>query len=127
MQRIGIGSLDLSLLENLCRLAIKGGFVSVWCECEELNSSTYSPSAKDFSPMAFRQGNMDGFDILATDVARAIPGGSKVCELYAGVGLLGLTSLVHHAQPGEKPLIWVRCSDENPANPRCFSRSVNSL
>lgn len=78
-----------------------------------------------FSPLTFRQGNMDGFDILANDVARAIPGGSKVCELYAGVGLLGLTALVHHS--GENPLTWVRCSDENPANLRSFKRSINSL
>lgn len=80
-----------------------------------------------FSPLAFRQGNLDGFDILANDVARKIPSGSTVCELYAGVGLLGITALVHHATRGKEPLTWVRCSDENPANPRCFYRSVNSL
>lgn len=80
-----------------------------------------------FSPLVFRQGNINGFDILATDVALKIPGGSKVCELYAGVGLLGLTALVHHSQPEEEPLTWVRCSDENPSNPRCFHRSVSSL
>lgn len=79
-----------------------------------------------FSPLAFRQGNMDGFDVIANDVARAVPGGTKVCELYAGVGLLGLTSLVHHDANGT-PLVWVRCSDENPANTRCFSRSLQSL
>jgi hypothetical protein len=79
-----------------------------------------------FSPLAFRQGNMEGFDVIANDVARAIPGGSKVCELYAGVGLLGLTSLIYHHSNG-KPLIWVRCSDENPANPRCFTRSLQSM
>jgi tRNA/tmRNA/rRNA uracil-C5-methylase (TrmA/RlmC/RlmD family) len=85
-----------------------------------------------FSPLCFRQGNLDGFDIIANDVARAVPSGSKVCELYAGVGLLGLTSLSYHHnnvnEDGTKePLVWVRCSDENPANPRCFSRSVGSL
>jgi len=90
-----------------------------------------------FSPLAFRQGNIDGFDIIANDVARAVPGGSKVCELYAGVGMLGLTSLVFHHLNHEKyrdqvagygePLTWVRCSDENPANPRCFSASLRSL
>jgi len=79
-----------------------------------------------FSPLAFRQGNMDGFDVLANDVARAVPGGSKVCELYAGVGLLGLTSLAYHAD-SEAPLVWVRCSDENPSNPRCFRLAVESL
>jgi len=90
-----------------------------------------------FSPLVFRQGNLDGFDVIANDVARAVPGGSKVCELYAGVGMLGLTSLVFHHQNHEayrdqidgygEPLTWVRCSDENPANPRCFSASVRSL
>lgn len=80
-----------------------------------------------FSPLTFRQGNMDGFDILANDVAKAIPGGSKVCELYAGVGVLGLTSLVHHAESDSGPLSWVRCSDENPANLRSFTRSLSSL
>ena len=79
-----------------------------------------------FSPLTFRQGNLDGFDILAKDVAKWVPGGSKVCELYAGVGLLGLTSLVHHAQL-DSPLTWVRCSDENPANLRSFTRSLSSM
>ena len=78
-----------------------------------------------FTPLAFRQGNMDGFDILAVDVAEAVPGGSRVCELYAGVGLLGLTALAYHAN--NDPLKWIRCSDENPANPRCFERTVSSL
>jgi tRNA/tmRNA/rRNA uracil-C5-methylase (TrmA/RlmC/RlmD family) len=79
-----------------------------------------------FSPLAFRQGNMDGFDILAIDVAKAVPGGSRVCELYAGVGLLGLTALAYHGNRAN-PLKWVRCSDENAANPRCFRRAVDSL
>lgn len=79
-----------------------------------------------FTPMTFRQGNMDGFDILANDVARSIPGGSKVCELYAGVGVLGLTTLAFHEKHGN-PLQWLRCSDENPANPRCFQRSFETL
>lgn len=80
-----------------------------------------------FTPLTFRQGNMDGFDILANDVARSIPGGSKVCELYAGVGLLGLTCLVHHSQHPNQPLTWLRCSDENPANLRSFTRSISSM
>ena len=79
-----------------------------------------------FNPMVFRQGNMDGFDEIAMHVARSVPGGSKVCELYAGVGLLGLTALTHWAKEGDE-LEWVRCSDENPNNPRCFKRTVNSM
>ncbi len=108
-----------------------------------------------FTPMAFRQGNMDGFDAIAKHVAKEIPGGSKVCELYAGIGVLGLTALSYHSKKSKgllddddnfdewyenenyhgddqnnessKELIWLRCSDENPANPRCFQRTVNSM
>ena len=80
-----------------------------------------------FTPMTFRQGNLDGFSVLAADVARAVPPGSKVCELYAGVGVLGLTALAHHSAGKTKPLEWIRCSDENPANPKCFARAVASL
>ena len=124
---------------------------SMWCHCNDgpgnniftrNNRSWYKLSGMEFlreplpvgdlgylffSPLVFRQGNLDGFDIIANDVARAVPGGSKVCELYAGVGLLGLTSLTYHSQVGGTPLTWVRCSDENPANTRCFSRCVGSL
>jgi len=96
-----------------------------------------------FNPMAFRQGNMDGFDAIAQHVAREVPPGSKVCELYGGVGVLGLSALMHHGRHhnrnddrwGEEdgkavqqtPLKWLHCSDENPANPRCFGRSINSM
>mmetsp|Transcript_3958 Transcript_3958/g.5713 ORF Transcript_3958/g.5713 Transcript_3958/m.5713 type:complete len:557 (-) Transcript_3958:67-1737(-) len=79
-----------------------------------------------FSPLTFRQGNLDGFDVIARDVAKIVPGGSRVCELYAGIGMLGLTAMVYHAKQGNA-LKWVRCSDENPANPRCFHRSLRSL
>lgn len=80
-----------------------------------------------FSPLTFRQGNMDGFDILANDVAQRVPAGSKVCELYAGVGLLGLTALSYNAENDGEGLKWLRCSDENPANARCFKRAVDTL
>lgn len=85
-----------------------------------------------FNPMSFRQGNMDGFDAIAEHVAKAVPPKSAVCELYAGVGLLGLTALSHaHNNPESKftdsSLRWLRCSDENPANPRCFNRAVESM
>jgi 23S rRNA (uracil1939-C5)-methyltransferase len=124
---------------------------SMWCHCNDgIGNNIFSRNAKRwhrlsgpefvrepmpvgdqgwlyFSPLAFRQGNMEGFDILANDVARIVPGGSKVCELYAGVGVLGLTSLTYHSQEGQKPLSWIRCSDENPNNPRCFNRAVDSL
>eukprot|EP00978_Attheya_sp_CCMP212_P048468 scaffold525505_cov35-Attheya_sp.AAC.1 len=69
---------------------------------------------------------MDGFESIAQHVARAIPGNAKVCELYAGVGVLGLTALAHKSLEGT-PLTWLRCSDENPNNPRCFERAVSSM
>lgn len=124
---------------------------SIWCHCNDgIGNAIFSRTAKRwhrmsgpefvreplpvgnqgwlyFSPLAFRQGNLEGFDILANDVARIVPGGSQVCELYAGVGMLGLTTLAYHAQEGQKPLSWIRCSDENPNNPRCFTRAVESL
>lgn len=79
-----------------------------------------------FNPMVFRQGNLDGFDEIAMHVAKSVGGGSKVCELYAGIGLLGLTSLTYWEKMGDA-LAWVRCSDENPNNPRCFKRTLNSM
>jgi tRNA/tmRNA/rRNA uracil-C5-methylase (TrmA/RlmC/RlmD family) len=86
-----------------------------------------------FSPHVFRQANMDGFADIAREVREAIPSGSKVCELYAGVGLLGLSALLHHGRMdsevggGGGGLGWLRCSDENPENAKCFERSVNSM
>lgn len=79
-----------------------------------------------FSPLTFRQGNMDGFEVIARDIAKIVTGGSRVCELYAGIGLLGLTCMVYNEEQG-KGLKWIRCSDENPANNRCFRRSLRSL
>lgn len=84
-----------------------------------------------FTPATFRQGNLDGFDEIAKDVARLVPDGAAVCELYAGVGLLGLSALsyAHYNLAGEnqKGLRWLRCSDENPANLNCFNRAADSM
>jgi 23S rRNA (uracil1939-C5)-methyltransferase len=87
-----------------------------------------------YTPYTFRQGNSNGFDIIACDVAKAIPPGAKVCELYGGVGVLSLTALAHHhdgdgdnSSSSSSALKWIRCSDENPANPRCFALAVASL
>lgn len=86
-----------------------------------------------FSPMVFRQANYEGFGEIAKQVREAIPNGSKVTELYAGVGLLGLSALLHHGKLAEKyndpdgGIHWLRCSDENPENARCFERAVTSM
>ena len=84
-----------------------------------------------FSPKAFRQGNMDGFDIISQYVARSIPPGAKVCELYAGIGILGLTALSFHSirngTEGNQKLTWLRCSDENPENIKLFQQTVDSM
>ena len=86
-----------------------------------------------FSPMVFRQANYEGFAEIAKQVSLVIPNGSKVCELYAGVGLLGLSALLHHGKLAEKyderegGIQWLRCSDENPENERCFERAVSSM
>jgi len=74
-----------------------------------------------FTPHTFRQGNLDGFAAIAQAVTDRIPQGSRVCELYAGVGVLGLAAYT------VKSLEWLRCSDENPYNERCFVRSVALL
>lgn len=44
-----------------------------------------------------------------------VPEGSGVCEMYAGVGVLGLSCASKAA--------FVRCSDVNSFNPRSFERS----
>jgi len=102
--------------------------------CEKIPGS--DPNVKEgllyFSPMVFRQGNFEGFAEIAREVREAIPTGSKVCEMYAGVGLLGLSSLLYHGKLGDKNgdgkgLKWLRCSDENPENERCFEKAVNSM
>ncbi|KAL3918397.1 MAG: hypothetical protein SGPRY_006036 [Prymnesium sp.] len=66
------------------------------------------PSGASFvlPPFVFRQANLDDFDRIVAQVCDAVPSGSRVCEWYAGVGVLGL-SLVPAAE-------WVRCSDINP-------------
>lgn len=102
--------------------------------CEKIPGS--DPNVKEgllyFSPTVFRQGNLEGFADIAKEVREAIPEGSKVCEMYAGVGLLGLSSLLYHGKMADqygsgRGLKWLRCSDENPENARCFERAVNSM
>ncbi|CAM9934407.1 unnamed protein product, partial [Ectocarpus sp. 4 AP-2014] len=72
-----------------------------------------------FSPPLFRQGNLDHFESIVQAVVDWVPEGSGVCELYAGVGVLGLNVAAKAA--------FVRCSDVNSFNPRSFERSRKTL
>ena len=49
-----------------------------------------------YRPLAFRQGNLEGFDAVAMHISRYVHPGSRVCELYAGVGVLVLTEFLYH-------------------------------
>lgn len=62
--------------------------------------------AFDFPPFVFRQANLDQFETIVAEVAACVPEGARVCELYAGIGLLGLNCLERAHS--------VRCSDVNP-------------
>jgi len=67
-------------------------------------------------PNMFRQANLDQFSEIVRAAARFVPPKSKICELYGGAGLIGLSLAV----PSEA--VWLRCSDENPANLAAFLR-----
>jgi 23S rRNA (uracil1939-C5)-methyltransferase len=83
------------------------------------SSSGNSGLAFSFSPQLFRQANLDQFSAIVAAVADWTPPGATVCELYAGVGVLGL-NVLHKAE-------WVRCSDVNSANPRAFERAKERI
>ena len=74
-----------------------------------------------FSPMVFRQANLGGFSKIIDSVVSMVKPGDVVCELYAGIGLIGL-SVLARSKVGQ-----VRCSDQNPYNLRCFEQSLKSL
>lgn len=65
-----------------------------------------------FTPLVFRQANMDAFADLVGALSRWVPKGSEVCELYAGVGAIGLA-----LRPS---LGGLRCSEVNPHAEPCF-------
>ena len=71
--------------------------------------------------MVFRQANLDGFSEIALKVCEFIPPHSNVCELYAGIGVIGLTVL------NKVGVDVLKCSDENPFNEKCFDRSLNTM
>lgn len=72
-----------------------------------------------FSPTSFRQANLDGFANIVAAILPAIPESSIVCELYGGMGLIGL-SLINRCRE-------LRCSDENPNSFRAFELARHSL
>ena len=45
-----------------------------------------------FNPKVFRQGNIGGFERIAERVGEVVRErkGKRICELYAGVGVMGL-------------------------------------
>ena len=78
------------------------------------------PSSKPqlcFPPNVFRQANLLGFSKIVQTIRRWIPKRSKVIELYAGVGTIGLQILDLVKQ--------IQCSDENPYNKACFERTLS--
>eukprot|EP00960_Hanusia_phi_P070742 767382-Hanusia_phi.AAC.8 len=72
------------------------------------------------APSMFRQGNLEQFTTIIQKVETFIPSGSKVCELYAGAGMIGLSAALKKCE-------WLRCSDENPANLEAFLETKRSL
>ena len=85
--------------------------------CEKIPGS--NPAMKEgflyFSSLVFHQGDLEGFRAIAKEVREAIQEGSEVCEMYAGVGLLGLLSLLHHKKlktegRNDQGCKWLRCS-----------------
>ncbi len=81
---------------------------------EKLSSVPENVPTLYFSPPVFHQANLDAFEGVAAVVQRMVPKGSDVCELYAGMGLLGATVVRKSSR--------VRCSDLNPFGARAFSR-----
>lgn len=69
-----------------------------------------------FSPLVFRQSNHEAFARLVKSLARWVPDDSAVCELYAGVGAVGLAL--------RPRLAALRCSDGNPNALRAFEAAV---
>lgn len=73
-----------------------------------------------FRPQIFRQANLDAFQYgIIPLVSRNVPQGSKVSELYSGIGVLGL-NVAGRAQE-------VLCSDSNEFVDEVFDKCADSL
>mgnify|MGYP001059582291 FL=1 len=79
-----------------------------------------------FSPSVFRQANFEGFKVIVEEIADFVikKKFKRICELYAGVGMIGLGVL---ARAGGGVVDSIRLSDENPENLICFQKSMRSL
>mmetsp|Transcript_32138 Transcript_32138/g.55468 ORF Transcript_32138/g.55468 Transcript_32138/m.55468 type:complete len:562 (-) Transcript_32138:298-1983(-) len=91
------------------------------CHGPPLMGETVGPQNIRFflSPQSFRQGNLDAFSKLVERIDPWVPEGARICELYSGVGIIGL-NMAHKAE-------WVRCSDISPSIPRSFEKTVAAL
>ena len=69
-----------------------------------------------FTPLVFRQANLQAFAALVADLARFVPDRAVLCELYAGVGAIGLAL--------RPKLAELRCSDDNPNAGQCFAAAA---
>lgn len=72
-----------------------------------------------FPPHVFRQANLCGFEAIVAALRGFVPSGSRVVELYGGVGTIGLHVVDLAAA--------LECSDENPHNGVCFRRAARGL
>ena len=75
-----------------------------------------------FRPQVFRQANLDAFEAgIVPLVANNVPKGSRVTELYSGVGVLGLNACETSSA------VEVLCSDSNEYVDEIFDRAADSL
>ena len=75
-----------------------------------------------FPPNVFRQANVTAFAKIVDAIRLFVPAKSKIIELYAGVGTIGLNLLDCGLRVKK-----LECSDENPYNELCFNKSVADL
>lgn len=71
------------------------------------------------TPQLFRQGNLDGFGQLVARAQAFVPEQSVVCELYGGVGVIGLNMLGKVSE--------LRFSDINPFLGECVDKTLEAL
>jgi len=84
---------------------------------ETIGSATFL-----FRPQVFRQANLDAFESgIVPLVAANVPSGSRVSELYSGIGVLGL-NVCEVSDAAE-----VLCTDSNGFVDEIFDRAADSL